>query len=318
MHSVIRRWTCLAVCFQLVSIGCGRARFECAAGEAILFSKVGSAFFQDSICLVCPDGSHFRPLLSRESKRSFLLATGNSLQTRLVVTVHLVTPAHRVENHLYWYRPSTRDLQPLPNLSGEQGRAAIAPDDRHVAFEFVSGHKGRLRLGVADLTTGETTLVPDEEDSIDRYPSWRPDGMEILFVRLRFSRSPLPVQTSLIRAPFPPSNGEIVFGPQEAIGSATYAPNGKQFAIWSRNGIEIIDWDTLKRRVIFPISALQGRKPGSPGLIWARRSSRLAFTLFNPQTSESELWTVQADGGNARPIFAARDGTLWVGSFVLQ
>lgn len=206
----------------------------------------------------------------------------------------------------------------MPNLVGEQALAAMAPDDRHIAFEFVSGHKNRLRLGVVDLTTGETTRLPDEEDSMERYPSWRHDGKEILFIRMRFSRSPPSVQTSLIRMPFPPSKSEVVFESEEGIGSATYGPDGKHFAVWSRNGLEIVDCNKSSRTVIFPLSALKGRRPGNAGLIWSRISNTLVFTLFNPKTSESELWSVQADGGNARPIFAARDANLRVGSFVLQ
>lgn len=308
----------LPVWLAFLTVGCRNVQVSCPNGEAILFSKVGNAFFEDSVCVVCPDGSGVRTLLARRVDRSFLSATGNSLQSWLAVTAHHLTPDRRVENHLYVFRPSTGDLRPWPNLTGEQAIAAAAADDIHIAFEFASSRAGPVRLRVADLMAGEMGQVPNEGDLSDRYPCWSPDGREILFLRVRISPSSTPMQTTLMRVTFPPSKPVVVFGPEEAVSSAAYAPDGKRFAIWSRNGIEVVDRDSLKRRVVFSISSLQGRKPGNAGLIWARRSDILAFALSNPQTSESELWTVQADGNSAQRIFAARDGSIRVGSFVLE
>jgi len=119
-----------------------------------------------------------------------------------------------------------------------------------------------------------------------------------------------------MRAPFPFGNATTIFGTEELVGSSAYASDGRRFAIWSINGLEIVERDTLQRHVIFPSSSLGIRKPGTAGLIWARHSNMLAFVLYYPQTSASELWTVHESGTGAQLIFSSQDSTLYVGSFL--
>jgi hypothetical protein len=113
----------------------------------------------------------------------------------------------------------------------------------------------------------------------------------------------------------PPSEATVVFGTKELVASAAYSPDGHHFAIWSRNGLEIVDRQTLNRKIILPTSSLAPRTPGTAGLIWG--SGTLAFTLYNNQTSASELWTIRENGADARPIFSVTSG-MHYGSYVRQ
>ena len=166
------------------------------------------------------------------------------------------------------------------------------------------------------MKTGETTLVPAKEGEFYQAPVWSPDGKELMFVSLRPGEGSTPIHSSLIRVPFPFGEPVTVFGPEELIGSSAYATDGKRFAIWSINGLEVVDRSTLKRTVVFPTRSLDFRKPGTAGLIWGRHSDTLAFTLLNLRTSASELWVVRESGRDAHLIFASQDSTLYVGSFV--
>ncbi len=288
---------------------------HCDREEAVLFSEIGRTALRDSVCAICPDGSQYRVLMGPRAGQSFLFAEGNSLKGPLVVTVHTLLN-NTTEDRIYLADARSGVLQPLPKASGQQVLGALSPDGSHVAYESEIDLKTPPRLAVTDVKTGETTLVPPKDGEFYQAPVWSPDGKELMFVSLRRGQGSVPILTSLMRVPFPLDNVVTVFGPEELIGSSAYAPDGKRFAIWSINGLEVVDWSTLKRTVVFATRSLGSRKPGTAGLIWGRRSDTLAFTLFNPETSASELWVVHETGRDAHLIFRSQDSTLYVGSFV--
>jgi protease II len=297
---------------------CKPARLNCDGGEAILFSMIGKSVLQDSICAVCPDGSQYHLLSKPGRGQSFLFVHGDSLRRPLVVTVHSHLLDNRTEDHLYLLDTDDGMLHAIPKLNGQQAVAALSPDGSQVAYESEIDPQNPLRLAVTNLKSGETALLPIEKDEFDRLPTWSPDSKELMFVRLHLGKRPTVIESSLMRVPVPLDKAETIFGPQELVGSAAYAPDGRRFAIWSINGLEIVERGTLKRTVIYPTRSLGVRHPGSAGLIWARRSNTLAFTLFNSQTSASELWAVHESGKGGRLIFTSQDSTLYVGSFVDQ
>lgn len=307
----------LVSCISLMATSCENVTTQCSKGEAVLFSQIGKTAFNDYVCVICPDGSQYRVLMRPSRDKSFLFAQGISLRQPLIVTVHSLSK-NTTEDHIYLSNAHNGELQPIPTVSGQQVLGSLSPDGSRVAYEAELDLKNPPRLAVTEISSGKTTLVPSNEGEYYQAPAWSPDGKELMFVSLRRGKGSTPILSSLMRAPYPFSSAVTVFGSDELIGSAAYSPEGKRFAIWSINGLEIVDGSTLRRAVVFPTRSLIGRKPGTAGLIWGRHSDTLAFTLFNLRTSASELWAVHESGRDAHMIFNSRESELYVGSFVDQ
>ena len=307
-----------AVCWG--AIGCAEPPIHCGSGEAIAFSEITKRAFGDSVSLVCPDGSHYRPLLKPKESQSYLFVDGLSFSRALLVTVLDQVPPGGTETiSLFSFDARTGLLLMVPGLLGQPGRGALSPDGSLIAYESTGDPSAPLRLVVKDTQTGQNFLIPTAPNTTDNLPTWSPDGKELMFIRLGYAPgSSIPLSATLMRIPFPPGQPTAVFGPEEEITSAAYSADGRRFAIASQNGLEIVDRTTLSRTVILETSAIAPRIPGTAGLIWGGLSKTLAFTLHNTQTSASELWTVHEDGKDARQVYSVRDGTLYVGSYLIQ
>lgn len=298
---------------------CRQAGTHCASGEAITFSEITKRAFGDFVGLVCPDGSQYRAVLTPTAAESFLFVSGRSFARPLLVTAHEHLAPGRTEDHLFAYDLSTDRLQPLPALLGQQAIATLSPTGSLIAYESAGNPNVPLRLVVTDIRDGQNFFIPAATGATDHLPTWSVDGKELMFIRLSYKAGTrIPVSSTLMRTSFPPGNEAVVFGPEESVTSAAYSPRGKRFAIWSRNGLEIVDKISLKRTVILKTDSLGSRKPGTAGLIWGQRSGTLAYTLYDDKSSAYELWTIREDGGDARRIFTATDGTLYLGSYVRQ
>ncbi len=313
----MRKHTFLIGVLVVVAAGCGQPWSNSDPNDAILFSTIGNAFFQDFVFVIRSDGSGLRPLLAPEGNRSFPFAHGNSLRRELAVTVHEITAQRTVENHLYLFRPSNGALRRVVNQDGTEALGSLSPDEASIVFEFSpNAPPPQIQLWILDLGTGQVRQLTNPVGVFDEFPKWRPDGQEILFLRLLFS--PTRAQSTLMR--ISPAGGEasIVFGPEEEIAAATYAPAGDRLAIWSRTGLETVEAASLKRQVILPLSSVQGFDFVGGGLIWSPTEDKIAFALFNRRLNQYELWTVHSDGSDAKPIHSVPDGRILVGAFVQQ
>src|SRR5262249_43250447 len=148
----------------------------------------------------------------------------------------------------------------VAGLVGLQGRAALSADGSLIAYESTGDQSAPLRLAVTNTESGQTFLIPTASRRTDHLPSWSPDGRELMFIR--FEPAVGMQLPTLMRVSVPPGEANVVFGPEELVASAAYSPDGHQFAIWSRNGLEIVDRQTLDRRVILRTSSLAPRTPG--------------------------------------------------------
>ena len=269
---------------------------------------------------MCPDGTQYRPLLKPRASQSYLFVSGLSFSRPLLITVlQSVSLQAQPEGHLYFFDLNRAQLLPVSGLLGQQARAALSPDGSLIAYESTGDPSAPLRLAVADTQTGHNFLLPTAPNTTGNLPTWSPDGKELMFIRLGYAPgSTIPLTATLMRAPFPPGQPSSVFGPEDVVTSAAYSVDGRRFAIWSPNGLEVVDGQSLNRTVILQASSLAPRVPGTAGLIWGTSSRTLAYTLHNEQTSAWELWTIREDGTDARQMFSVSDGTLYVGSYIHQ
>lgn len=302
------------------AIGCARLPIDCSSGEAIAFSEFSTTHLQEPLRLVCPDGTQYRPLLQPSESQSFFYVNGLALSRPLLITVLSFSSQTQPENDLYFFDLNRVQLTPVPGVIGQgQGRAALSPDGSLIAYESAGDPAAPLRLVVTDTQTGQNFLIPAVPNTTDHLPTWSPDGKELMFIRLGYAPgSPLPLTATLMRVPFPPGQPTVVFGPEDVVTVAAYSADGRRFAIASRNGLEIVDRQTLSRTVILQASSLSPRVGGTAGLIWGGLSRTLAFTLTDKQASASELWTIHEDGTGAREVFSVTDGSLYVGSYLRQ
>src|SRR6267143_492954 len=323
MHSLMFKQIWLGILTAVVLSGCSQR--TCGPGigqptqrQAVLFATIGSQPLQDFVFVIQLDGSALCTLLAAQTTRSFTLAHGNSLRTHLVVTVNELTPQQTFENHLFLYEPGRGSLQRLPLPDGTVGFARLAPDDKRIAFEFTPRlQPTQIQLWVFDLETRQARMLSGSQGVLERYPSWRWDGQEILFLRLQFSNQAQP--STLMSIASTGGTPRAIFGPEEAIGAATFSPTRDAIAMWSRNGLETVEIPDLNRRTVLPASAFLSYEFLATGMIWSGLEQKVAFTLFNTRLNQYELWAVGSDGTGAAPIHStSKDNRIVVGVFVQQ
>ena len=287
----------------------------------VLFVTIGQQPFQDSVSTINPDGSDLQVVLAPQRDRSYMYASGNSLQRELVVTVHELDPAGQVVDHLYVYSPQSRGWRRLINKTGMEGAGYMSPDDSRVAFIFAPDTKPvQLRPWVTNLQTGETiklTGEDNEEGTWDGYLSWRRDGQELTFLRLR--RTPSGGLTStLMRVPSSGGEPAELLEPGEWILAACYAPDGTRLAMLTKKGLEILEISNKQRKLILTWDSLPSPQFRTGGLIWSRDQNKIAFAILNKQAKRYEVWTISADGHDAKKIYDQDEsqGQLTVTSFV--
>ena len=287
----------------------------------ILFVTIGQQPFQDSVSTINLDGSDLQRILVPQRGRSYTYASGNSLQRELVVTVHELDAAGQVVDHLYLYSLHSGGWRRLMNKTGMEGAGYMSPGDSRVAFIFAPNTQPvQLRPWVTNLQTGETiklTGEDSEEGTWDGYLSWRPDGQELTFLRLR--RAPGGGLTStLMRVPSSGGEPTELLEPGEWIFAACYAPDGKRLAMLTKRGLEIVEIFNKQRKLILTWESLPSPQFRTGGLVWSRDQDKIAFAILNKQAKRYEVWTIAADGHNAMKIYDQDEskGQLTVTSFV--
>jgi len=103
---------------------------------------------------------------------------------------------------------------------------------------------------------------------------------------------------------------------QDGAVCATYSPDGRRMAVWTKNGLEILA--DHERRLVFKWNpAIDGsfRSWGIGGLAWSKRGDEIAFAL-QQKTGQSELWVVNQTGANPRKIYSTKEGRIIVSEFV--
>lgn len=287
--------------------------------EIIFFATIGNRPFQDSISSVWPDGSRLEEFLTPNHGKSYLAVSGTSTSKRFVLAVHQVSAnSKRTENHLFLYDPISQVRKRLIDQEGIEGYGAVSPDDSRVVVEFEpqtpAGEKREQgRLWMVDLTSGEIKRLTtnDEEGTWDSQPAWRPDSKEIIF--LRFRLTPQGVLSKLMRVSAEGGEPKVL---AEGVADACYAPDGRRLAIVAYGGLQV--WDPAKdtRAPIVSRSSFPDHKYLASGLSWSGTFDKIAFSISNLKTNQSELWTVSSNGQDAKQLLIEKNGRISFPVFV--
>jgi Tol biopolymer transport system component len=287
--------------------------------ELILFVSLGKSPFQDSVNTISLDGRELKQLLAPGARRSYVHASGNSLQDILAVAVHEVAPTGGVVDHLFTYNPRNGAWRRLVNTEGIEGAGFLSPDRSRAAFVFAPDREPiQLRLWGIDLKTGEMAkLTGDdtEEGMWDGYASWRPDGQEIAFLRMR--RVPQGITSKLMRVPASGGEPTEILDTGENIAAACYGPDGDRLVMLTSGGLEVFEFATKQRKLILPWGNLDDAQYQTGGLIWSKEHDTIAFAVFNRKAKRHELRTIQSDGSNPKVIYTQdeSEGKIIVSSF---
>jgi hypothetical protein len=309
----------LAVWASLISAitgGCSPPRLSLGDHGRILFSTIGTRPFQDYVFSIRPDGSGLRRILKPSATRSYVFASAHSLSGPLVITVNEMI-SDRAAERLYVYDRGLSGCRPVLPESTPQGTALLSPDGNRAVFCAArAGNPRTVSLWIVDLHTEELREVVVGDGATGLYPAWGSQG-KIAFVRAY--RSDRGLLTELMEVSDEGGNQKRLLLPEDGVAAATYAPEGRQMAVWTKKGLEILSLANGDRRLAFKWEPSKDgyifRAGAAGGVAWSA-TGEIAFSLLSKKTRESELWVVNQDGTNAKRVYSTKDGHVLVGGFL--
>jgi Tol biopolymer transport system component len=288
--------------------------------ELVLFSSVGINPFDDYTFTISPNSSEVNVVFKPNNKGSILSVSATSYHKTWALIRHELTEKNMVEDHIYLYYADngvfTR-LSSLIKIQGTESEAFVSPDDSRLLISLVDDSNDfQYNLWLVNLKDNTAkVLVKGEKDVWYKDVSWNPKSQEIVF--MKFQRLPQGLDIKLMKLDL--SSGEIVTVIDEPVAGVCYSPDGKRLAIWSKEGLEVLDTSTGNHLTIFDIKPILGEYEfHAGGIIWSPYSNKIAFSLFNLKKNEYELWTINDNGGSAKMIFSqsAQKGNIIVDSFI--
>ena len=262
-----------------------------ARNGLISFTRFDPVLRQDVVYTINPDGTHERPLL----------VAGESGQWSPDGTQIWLIPDccnSRIEN------PDTGGYRELPTFYPDLAGGLFlpcsvwSPDGSRLACEGFGGDAGSDGIYTIRSSDGaDVQRVTSGAD--DDFPGdYSPNGKQIVFVRSSFDSGP--VGLFVVRTDGSGLRQITPDGMNLEFDGGSWSPRGNEIlftalAPGGRDAIFAVHTDGSGLRQI-PIEGC-GDTDGCSHPVWSPDGKKIVFTRFDPQTRQSDLYTVDANGG---------------------
>lgn len=205
---------------------------------------------------------------------------------------------------LHHMRPDGSDLRAIPiELPGSVGSIDIAPNGRQLAMAMVAPYQGDIFLLNAD---GSGLRNITETPSGDLQPRWSPDGSRIVFASQRRTNGLFDI---LVMEADGGGPQYLASTDADELGPA-FSPDGRAV---------LFDADTAQDpefEADIWVLSLDGGPPtrltdapgGDSNGDWSPDGSTIAFRTLREPFGTPNLWLMNADGSNQRPLISVDSG----------
>jgi hypothetical protein len=301
------------------NFSCARPSRGLGTNGAIVFTIIGKHPFEDSGLVLGLERLNTQVFLRGKSPRSYVFIAANALRSPMLVTTReLIPPGNEVRSRLYLYDPRAQTWDAINSFlpMAFEGTGALASNGQTVAITLASpATPGSYDIWWVDtVARTHKKLTNAGNQTWDSLPVLRPDGQQIVFLRLH--RTPKGLISVLMSVPSGGGSETIILGEGEGVAAACYDPDGQHLAVWTRIGLEIIDERASSRRTVLPWSQIPGFSIHSSSMSWSKQHGRIAFSLLNQKTGRYELWWISPEGQDFKRLYEGTDSTISSVSFV--
>ena len=280
---------------------------------ALIYTTIGKEPFQDSAFLLNLQTLKSRVFLKGKSPRSYTAVSARSVTGLMVVATRELGPAQNaVKDRLYVYAPERQTWDPVNTFapSSFEGDGMLGADNHTIVLTLADpATPGSYEVWWADRTSGvHRKLTTVRLGSWDVFPESRSDGQEVLF--LRFTQTSKGLLSTLLAVPSIGGSEKLLLAESEGASSAGYSPDGTRIAVWTRNGLEILNEADESRKLVLPLSKISGFNLSSARISWSGLHDRIVFPLVNRRTGRYGIWWVSPEGQDFTQLYDGTDSQI--------
>jgi hypothetical protein len=236
--------------FCSIENACGGGR---VGPTGILVATAGSSPFSDTVWLLSDDGAVAKRVLAPNGVKSYPFAFGRSMSGPFLVEIHQAVGSGATDS--LWVMSSNftdpRSLTGCDRQFQSQGIGAFDPANKQIAFVGRTASQANSAVWVCDIEIGRPQQIsfPNGSQTWDNYPSWTPDGKNVLFLRVSQSGSRTLI-SNLWVTPVSGGASSMVIG--APIAAFCISPDGSILGALTADGLDLFRWPgfVLQRHLV--------------------------------------------------------------------
>ena len=180
---------------------------------------------------------------------------------------------------------------------------ALSPDGSLVAYAMVSERSENSAIVTSGLDGSELRKLTSDS-ATDAHPAWSPDGTQIAFYSNRETRSAVTFHLYIMDSDGSDERSLVPWSSIAPRQPPVWSPDGSRIAFVSFQR-ELQETGSIERHIVYTVrpdgsdlTELGDIESGGSSLAWSPDGSRIAFVREEPR----ELYTMDPDGGNERPL----------------